>query len=69
VDFIFFSSSSASLKFDYVRHSLLLKNNAGIWESDKGLAPPGQWDLVYDKKMMQEEQPLQVCLSVLSEHS
>jgi hypothetical protein len=38
-------------------------------DSDKGLAPTGHWDLVYDKKMMQEEQPLQVCLSVLSEHS
>ena len=31
----------------------------GIKESDTGLAPPSQWDLVSDKQMMQEEQPLQ----------
>lgn len=33
---------------------------AGIKESDTGLAVPSQWDLVSDKQMMQEEQPLQV---------
>eukprot|EP00457_Paulinella_chromatophora_P004107 gb/GEZN01004117.1/.p1 GENE.gb/GEZN01004117.1/~~gb/GEZN01004117.1/.p1 ORF type:complete len:508 (-),score=97.98 gb/GEZN01004117.1/:101-1624(-) len=32
----------------------------GIKESDTGLAPPSQWDLVSDKEMMQGEQPLQV---------
>jgi hypothetical protein len=32
----------------------------GIKESDTGLAPPSQWDLVADKQTMQEEQPLQV---------
>jgi len=32
----------------------------GIKESDTGLSPPAQWDLVSDKQMMQEEQPLQV---------
>ena len=32
----------------------------GIKESDTGLAAPSQWDLVFDKQMMQEEQPLQV---------
>lgn len=34
----------------------------GIKESDTGLAAPSQWDLVSDKQMMQEEQPLQVFL-------
>lgn len=42
----------------------------GIKESDTGLAPPSQWDLVSDKQMMQEEQPLQVgfltCFSEIS---
>jgi len=33
---------------------------SGIKESDTGLIPPGRWDLVSDKQMMQEEQPLQV---------
>lgn len=32
----------------------------GIKESDTGLSPPSQWDLVADKQMMQSEQPLQV---------
>eukprot|EP01117_Protostelium_nocturnum_P011974 TRINITY_DN4384_c0_g1_i1.p1 TRINITY_DN4384_c0_g1~~TRINITY_DN4384_c0_g1_i1.p1 ORF type:complete len:427 (-),score=92.82 TRINITY_DN4384_c0_g1_i1:28-1308(-) len=32
----------------------------GIKESDTGLSPPSQWDLVADKQTMQEEQPLQV---------
>jgi len=32
----------------------------GVKESDTGLAAPSQWDLVADKQMMQEEQPLQV---------
>ncbi|CAD6339252.1 unnamed protein product [Miscanthus lutarioriparius] len=40
----------------------------GIKESDIGLAPPSQWDLVSDKQMMQEEQPLQVarCTKIIS---
>ncbi|KAA8494535.1 26S protease regulatory subunit 7B [Porphyridium purpureum] len=33
---------------------------SGIKESDTGMAPPAQWDLVQDKQVMQEEQPLQV---------
>ncbi|KAL0791880.1 hypothetical protein Bca101_008126 [Brassica carinata] len=40
----------------------------GIKESDTGLALPSQWDLVSDKQMMQEEQPLQVarCTKIIS---
>uniref|UniRef100_A0A6V7P4C8 1-(5-phosphoribosyl)-5-[(5-phosphoribosylamino)methylideneamino]imidazole-4-carboxamideisomerase n=1 Tax=Ananas comosus var. bracteatus TaxID=296719 RepID=A0A6V7P4C8_ANACO len=40
----------------------------GIKESDTGLATPSQWDLVSDKQMMQEEQPLQVarCTKIIS---
>ncbi|OAY79821.1 26S protease regulatory subunit 7 [Ananas comosus] len=35
---------------------------------DTGLATPSQWDLVSDKQMMQEEQPLQVarCTKIIS---
>lgn len=33
---------------------------SGIAESDTGLAPPSLWDLVADKQLMQNEQPLQV---------
>jgi len=40
----------------------------GVKESDTGLAPPSQWDLVADKQMMQEEQPLQVarCTKIIN---
>ncbi|CAI0401962.1 unnamed protein product [Linum tenue] len=40
----------------------------GIKESDTGLATPSQWDLVSDKQMMQEEQPLQVarCTKIIN---
>ena len=40
----------------------------GIRESDTGLAPPSQWDLVKDKQSMQEEHPLQVarCTKILA---
>jgi 26S proteasome regulatory subunit T1 len=36
---------------------------SGMMESDTGLAVPSEWDLVSDKQMMQEEQPLQVGFS------
>jgi 26S proteasome regulatory subunit T1 len=32
----------------------------GIKESDTGLAPPSQWDLIADKAMLEKEQPLLV---------
>ncbi|KAL1533151.1 26S proteasome regulatory subunit 7 [Salvia divinorum] len=40
----------------------------GIKESDTGLAASSQWDLVSDKQMMQEEQPLQVarCTKIIN---
>lgn len=41
----------------------------GIKESDTGLLPPSQWDLVSDKQAMQEEQPLQVarCTKIIQD--
>ncbi|TQE08731.1 hypothetical protein C1H46_005715 [Malus baccata] len=43
----------------------------GIKESDTGLAAPSQYDLVSDKQMMQEEQPLQVarCTKIINPNS
>jgi len=40
----------------------------GIRESDTGLAPPSQWDLVKDKQSMEEEHPLQVarCTKIMN---
>jgi len=43
-------------------------DTAGIKESDTGLAPPSQWDLVADKQVMQQENPLQVarCTKIIN---
>lgn len=40
----------------------------GIKESESGLSAPSQWDLVHDKQVMQEEQPLQVarCTKIIN---
>lgn len=45
---------------DIKKHQENVKELIGIKESDTGLSVPSQWDLVSDKQMMQEEQPLQV---------
>jgi len=39
----------------------------GIRESDTGLAPPNEWDLVADQVMMKSEQPLHIarCTNIL----
>ena len=44
------------------------KISLGIKESDTGLAPPSQWDLVSDRQTMHDEQPLQVarCTKIIS---
>lgn len=41
---------------------------SGIKESDTGLAPPSNWDLVSDKQMLNQEQPLQVahCTKIIN---
>lgn len=45
-----------------------VKELIGIKESDTGLAMPSQWDLVSDKRMLAEEQPLQVarCTKIIA---
>lgn len=45
---------------DIKKHQEKVKELIGIKESDTGLSLPSQWDLISDKQMMQEEQPLQV---------
>jgi 26S proteasome regulatory subunit T1 len=46
-----------------------VNESCGIKESDTGLAPPSQWDLVSDKQVMNEEQPLHVsrCTKIIDE--
>ena len=40
----------------------------GIKESETGLSAPSQWDLIADRQMLQEEQPLQVarCTKIIN---
>jgi len=46
-----------------------VNESCGIRESDTGLAIPSQWDLVSDKQVMSEEQPLHVsrCTKIIDE--
>ena len=52
-------------KLNTWNHNVDLHYSIGIKESDAGLAAPSQWDLVSDKKMMQGEHPLEVCILLI----
>mmetsp|Transcript_25177 Transcript_25177/g.30720 ORF Transcript_25177/g.30720 Transcript_25177/m.30720 type:complete len:445 (+) Transcript_25177:297-1631(+) len=45
---------------DIEKNVKVVNEISGVKESDTGLSPPSLWDLVSDRQMMQEEQPLQV---------
>merc|ERR1711998_289598 len=53
---------------DIVKISKSVDDARGIKESDTGLAAPSTWDLVADKQVMQQEQPLQVarCTKIIN---
>lgn len=53
---------------DIIKVQKSVNTLVGIKESDTGLSMPSQWDLVSDKQMMQEEQPLQVarCTKIIN---
>jgi len=55
-----YTDAIKSVEDDIKKISKHVNEMSGIKESDTGLSPPSQWDLVADKQMMQEEQPLQV---------
>ena len=55
-----YNKSISAAQDDIKKLNSRINEVVGIKESDTGLAPPSQWDLVSDKQMMQEEQPLQV---------
>lgn len=63
-----YASTIKKLETDIQRISKNVNEICGIKESDTGLAPPSQWDLVADRQMMQEEQPLQVarCTKIIN---
>jgi len=55
-----YTNAIKAVEDDIKKHQEKVKELIGIKESDTGLSLPSQWDLVADKQMMQEEQPLQV---------
>ncbi|KAJ0959418.1 putative proteasome ATPase [Helianthus annuus] len=55
-----YSTSIKKAEKDVKDMAKRINDLCGIKESDTGLAAPSQWDLVSDKQMMQEEQPLQM---------
>lgn len=63
-----YTGTIKTVEADIKRISKAVNDICGVKESDTGLAPPSQWDLVADKQMMQEEQPLQVarCTKILN---
>jgi len=63
-----YTKSIKSVEEDIKKISKHVNEICGIKESDTGLAPPSQWDLVADRQMMQEEQPLQVarCTKIIN---
>lgn len=63
-----YTKSIKTVEDDIKKISKHVNEITGIKESDTGLAPPSQWDLVADKQMMQEEQPLQVsrCTKIIN---
>jgi len=63
-----YSAAIKSTEDDIKKYQEKVKELIGIKESDTGLSLPSQWDLVSDKQMMQEEQPLQVarCTKIIN---
>ena len=55
-----YTNAIKAVEDDIKKHQEKVKELIGIKESDTGLSLPSQWDLIADKQMMQEEQPLQV---------
>jgi hypothetical protein len=55
-----YSTSIKGIETDLKEIQKRVIETIGIKESDTGLAPPSRWDLVSDKQMLYEEQPLQV---------
>lgn len=63
-----YSSIIKKTEEDILKIAKHVNEICGIKESDTGLSLPSQWDLAADKRMMQEEQPLQVarCTKIIN---
>ncbi|XP_058111892.1 26S proteasome regulatory subunit 7A-like [Magnolia sinica] len=66
-----YSSSIKKVEKEIKEIAKKVNDLCGIKESDTWLAASSQWDLVSDKQMMQEEQPLQVarCTKIINQNS
>eukprot|EP01113_Clastostelium_recurvatum_P012487 TRINITY_DN164_c0_g1_i1.p1 TRINITY_DN164_c0_g1~~TRINITY_DN164_c0_g1_i1.p1 ORF type:complete len:427 (+),score=126.07 TRINITY_DN164_c0_g1_i1:88-1368(+) len=64
-----YNHSIKSTEDDISRMIKRINEIIGVKESETGLAPPSQWDLVADKQAMGEEQPLQVarCTKIINQ--
>jgi 26S proteasome regulatory subunit T1 len=63
-----YAETIKSAEADIVKISKSVDDARGIKESDTGLAAPSTWDLVADKQVMQQENPLQVarCTKIIN---
>jgi len=63
-----YSTAIKKAEEEIKKYQETVKDLIGIKESDTGLSPPSQWDLVGDKQMMSEEAPLQVarCTKIIA---
>jgi 26S proteasome regulatory subunit T1 len=63
-----YSKSIRNIEEEIKKIAKKVNDISGIKESDTGLAPPSQRDLIADKQMMSEEQPLQVarCTKIIN---
>ena len=63
-----YSNAIKATEEDIKKHQEKVKELIGIKESDTGLSAPSQWDLINDKRVQQEEQPLQVarCTKIIN---
>lgn len=63
-----YTTAIKEIETDIQKMNKRVNDIRGVKESDTGLAPPSMWDVVADKEMMQQEQPLQVarCTKILN---
>merc|ERR1712054_99963 len=63
-----YAETIKTVEADIDKISKSVDDARGIKESDTGLAPPSMWDLVADKQVMQQENPLQVarCTKIIN---
>lgn len=64
-----YQATLKSIEKDIKQLEKQISEKVGITESDTGLAPPSQWDLMADKQRIQQDLPLQVarCTKIIQD--